>query len=397
MALKHMYGEFSKKEELEDGTLMVHGIASSAAEDADGEIITADAMKSAIPDYMKFGAVREMHQPKAAGTAISAEVQEDGTTKFCAHIVDSEAVKKVQAGVYKGFSIGGKVQSRDNTNKAIITGLKLVEVSLVDRPANPEAVITCYKAEGIEEPEAAEVVEKGMYSLSQFACVLDGIADMANSAQYESEWEGDNSPVPAQLREWLAAGIAILKAMTEEETAEMLANLKQSAGEVEVVEMAAQTELEKAGARNSKTDAEKIQSMHDAAVDLGATCSAEKHEHADIVKTEIVEIESMEDSDLEKVAEVWFLKFAAQKGIDAKSFVEAFEKLDGEITLLKSENATLKAMPSAPKGSLMAISKGDDLGGEPVVEIQKVYKANGEVDEELTAIKAARSNPIRMF
>ena len=79
-------------------------------------------MKAAIPEYMKFGAVREMHQQKAAGTEIEATVQEDGRTFFKAHIVDAEAVKKVNAGFYKGFSISGKVTTRDELNKATVTG-----------------------------------------------------------------------------------------------------------------------------------------------------------------------------------------------------------------------------------------------------------------------------------
>ena len=54
-------------------------------------------------------------------------------------------------------------------------------------------------------------------------------------------------------------------------------------------------------------------------------------------------------------------------------------------------------MPSAPKGSLMAISKGDDLGGEEINKVEPVLKADGSVDEELTLFKVARSNPIRMF
>ena len=92
-------------------------------------------MKAAIPDYMKWGAVREMHQPSAAGTAIECRVEDDGRTLFGAHIVDSEAVKKVQANVYKGFSIGGKVTSRDELNKSIIKGLKLWKsLSSIARP-----------------------------------------------------------------------------------------------------------------------------------------------------------------------------------------------------------------------------------------------------------------------
>ena len=82
-----LYGEISKTEAQDDGTIKVWGFASSTAVDSDGDTITAEAMKAALPDYMKFGAVREMHQAKAAGTAIEAEVQEDGRTYFGAHIV----------------------------------------------------------------------------------------------------------------------------------------------------------------------------------------------------------------------------------------------------------------------------------------------------------------------
>ena len=98
-----LYAEISKTEELDDGTVKVWGYASSSAVDSDGETITADAMKAALPDYMKFGAVREMHQAKAAGTAIEASVEEDGRTYFGAHVVDSEAVRKVKSNVYKGL------------------------------------------------------------------------------------------------------------------------------------------------------------------------------------------------------------------------------------------------------------------------------------------------------
>jgi phage head maturation protease len=164
---KRIYAEISKTEQQDDGTIKVWGWASTATVDSDGETITADAMKAALPDYMKFGAVREMHQPKAAGTAIEAEVKDDGRTWFGAHVVDSEAVKKVTTNVYKGFSIGGKVTERDELNKSVIKGLKLVEVSLVDRPANPEAVFTMYKAESTPQEavdELARMLDAGTIS-----------------------------------------------------------------------------------------------------------------------------------------------------------------------------------------------------------------------------------------
>lgn len=85
---------FSKVEEQDDGTIIVAGIASTEDRDAEKEIVRASAVREAIPAYMMFGAVREMHQPSAAGTALSLEVR-DRKTHFEAHVVDAEAVKKV--------------------------------------------------------------------------------------------------------------------------------------------------------------------------------------------------------------------------------------------------------------------------------------------------------------
>lgn len=154
-----LYAEIAKMEAQDDGTVKVWGYASSEAVDSDGEIIAAEAMKAAIPDYMKFGAVREMHGSNAAGTAIEINVEDDGRTFFGAHIVDPVAVTKVKTGVYKGFSIGGSVTARNELNKSQITGLKLTEISLVDRPANPDAVFTCFKADKPKDDE--ETADKG--------------------------------------------------------------------------------------------------------------------------------------------------------------------------------------------------------------------------------------------
>lgn len=303
---KRIYAEIAKVEDQDDGTIKVWGYASSGAVDSDGETVTPECMKAALPDYMKFGAVREMHQPMAAGTAIEATVEPDGKTWFGAHVVDPVAVKKVQTGVYKGFSIGGKVTERDSMNKNIIKGLKLVEVSLVDRPANPEAVFMVAKAEttpeddvvelaelldagdvspagvlelikaamtlppgtsatqvlsnyvvptgavseepveeaakaattgslgsppkgGVTtpepvqaEPKPADVVQKGMYQVSRLAELMESIAYLCQSTEWEAQMEADGSPVPAELRAWLKSGADIFEAMATEEIDELV-------------------------------------------------------------------------------------------------------------------------------------------------------------------------------
>src|SRR5262249_57538167 len=99
-----------------------------------GEVVRADAIRAAIPDYMRFPALREMHQLSAAGTTLEAEVCEDGTTRIVAHVVDPVAVAKVKNQVYRGFSIGGRVTQRDAANPKGITPPFLTPTSPFDPP-----------------------------------------------------------------------------------------------------------------------------------------------------------------------------------------------------------------------------------------------------------------------
>lgn len=416
--------DVSKTEELDDGTIKVWGYASAETEDSDGETITADAMKAALPDYMKFGAVREMHQAKAAGTAIEAEVQEDGKTWFGAHVVDSEAVKKVKNSVYKGFSIGGKVTERDTLNKAVIKGLKLIEVSLVDRPANPDAVFTMYKAETLDEvpngdgisavDALAELlnkgditaekllelakgekcddeehdpapdddkVEKGMYSVQDFASVISTLGWICQDVQYESDWEGDNSPIPAQLRSWFATGIQIFRDMAAEETAELLAQLKTQAGEVDVIEMAARgIDLAKAGAKFSKSTKDALGAIHKAAQEccdhLGKLGYAEAEE---------------DGKDADKAANGDDIAKVSGELDIAKADLS---KLAAERDDLKKRVAELEAMPAPGKALLKSIAKSADAGesiNDSVEKVDPVTDHKGDVNEVATLIKSIHS------
>jgi phage head maturation protease len=153
MSKKYFYSDFLKVEDQDDGSIIVKGIASTEKKDSDGEVIKASAVREAIDDYMQFGAVREMHKASAVGTAVSINVDDEGVTHFEAKIVDTEAIKKVRAGVYKGFSIGGKVRDRNHLNKSEITKIKLNEISIVDRPANPDSVFTMVKIDDDDTDE----------------------------------------------------------------------------------------------------------------------------------------------------------------------------------------------------------------------------------------------------
>jgi hypothetical protein len=281
-----IFGTISKMTKQDDGSLLVEGIASSESRDCQKEIITADAMKAALPEYMKFANVREMHQPKAAGVATECEVI-DGQTMLKALIVDPTAIIKVESGTYKGFSIGGKVTSRDSVDKTIITGIELSEISLVDRPANPDAVFNMYKMDNVddtdevplEEPtpeedvtkketpppvgdpppetppsgepppeeqvvkigdadvtlikvdgkwveKVADVVSKGCYSISQLANLAGELEYFAQSEAYDAAFEGDTSTIPAQARKLAGQLYDLLVQLVAEDVAEAKQRLK---------------------------------------------------------------------------------------------------------------------------------------------------------------------------
>lgn len=142
----YIYNRIAKVEDKPDGTIKVYGYASAPVRDAHGEIVSAEAMRNAVEDYMRFPAVREMHDAnKAAGRGLEITFDDDDRSMFVAHVVDSEAIKKVKAGVYSGFSIGGRVKKRNSQDPTIIQRIDLMEISLVDRPSCPVATLDLWK------------------------------------------------------------------------------------------------------------------------------------------------------------------------------------------------------------------------------------------------------------
>lgn len=238
-----LFGDISKSEKKPDGTLIVCGYASSGAIDSDGETITPECMKAAIPNYMEFGCVREMHGSNAAGTALNIRVEDDGRTYFEALIVDPVAIKKCELGVYKGFSIGAIVKARDLLNKTIIKAIELFEISLVDRPANPKALFELFKGidmqvenneaqtQEILEPEVAvaekaalpegEVITKGLDNVNWISNILQELVYLQNCVKNESFWEQDASKLPEELKSVISALASILNKEVAEQTAEL--------------------------------------------------------------------------------------------------------------------------------------------------------------------------------
>jgi hypothetical protein len=102
-----------------------------------------------MPAWFKSGGnIREQHSQIAAGVAKEYEAKADGHY-IGVLVVDPVSVKKVDAGVLKGFSVGIKnprvVRDSKAANGRIIDG-QIVEISLVDRPANPNCQLLLAKS-----------------------------------------------------------------------------------------------------------------------------------------------------------------------------------------------------------------------------------------------------------
>lgn len=171
MASKQGFQRYLPFAKVDDDKRMVWGYASTPALDLDDEVVKLEAIKAALPDYLEWGNIREMHQPSAVGVATETSIDEKGLW-LGAYVTDDQAWRKckpttledgtVIPPVYKGFSIGGQVVRKVGKN---IESMKLIEISLVDRPANPEC--------RIEVVKGAQVVESGEACLVKTASAAD--------------------------------------------------------------------------------------------------------------------------------------------------------------------------------------------------------------------------------
>jgi hypothetical protein len=137
-----------------DGTMTVYGKATDDSIDIDQQICDGDWLDRAMPHWFKSGGnIREQHSNIAAGVATDYEAKSDGHY-ISALVVDPVSVKKVEAGVLKGFSIGIKnprvTRDKSAANGRIVDG-QIVEVSLVDRPANPNCQLVLAKSASGDE------------------------------------------------------------------------------------------------------------------------------------------------------------------------------------------------------------------------------------------------------
>jgi hypothetical protein len=144
---------------------LVYGVVTAETPDVAGEVCDYASTK---PHYQKwsqnfmsasggksFGNLRAMHGNVAAGKLVDIAFNDaHKRIEICGKVVDDDEWKKVEEGVYTGFSQGGRYLKRwpdpDAPTLMRYTAEPL-EVSLVDHPCLPEATFAVIKADGSTE------------------------------------------------------------------------------------------------------------------------------------------------------------------------------------------------------------------------------------------------------
>ena len=230
--LAYSYAALIKSEKQEDGTLKVYGKATDDSIDIDQQICDDAWLQKAMPDWFVTGGnVREQHSNIAAGVATDYEAKADGHY-ITALVVDPVSVKKVETGVLKGFSIGIRgprvVRDTKAAGGRIVDG-QIIEISLVDRPANPNAKLMLAKAADGGVLEAVKQL------------TIPSPAELAKQAEPTATLEESNegATMPEETTETVATEEVVAAPVTEEAVTEEVVTEEPAVDEaVEIVEAA---------------------------------------------------------------------------------------------------------------------------------------------------------------
>jgi hypothetical protein len=448
-AMKQLFCRISKVDE-EKRT--VTGIGASEAVDFEGEIFDYDSSKPYVEAWSSaavarsqgksYGNIRAMHQPVAAGKLAEPIVFDDAgkLVILTAYISDDAEWKKCFDGTYTGFSICGPIIG-DKWADAGSPGLKRytcapIEFSVCDLPCNPEASFTAVKMGGVIEqrtfhpkeadvaktkaavanPAAPAVGAKSLYSIGDLADILGMIRYVQADSAYEAEYEGDGSPVPDNLKSWMAQGIEILVEMAREEGSEAVAAMKSA------VLKFAPADAEPAVVKVKKTPQAKAQKALDSMGEcMGKACKCqdigkcmEKMAGAHQDACDAVGSMTTEDSDASKAAEA--AAGAAPITTQAETPETGVDNMDeaqkAELALAAKNSAEAlaiaKANQTANEGiqkaleSILTIMSNEPVAAKSVSQAAHAVTKEGEnggaapvvITDAHSAAKAAFQKPI---
>lgn len=217
-----------------------------------------------------------------------------------------------------------------------------------------------------------ETLAKSLWDVARFAELLASLGCIQRGAVDEAVWEGDDSPVPAQMQAAIKPLVDVFLAMAAEEADEATQTAKAAGDELNKSEEdAMNTELQKS-LDDTKAELKKVKTEHTEAL---AKVTGERDE-----ATQALEKITAEHDELVKAHDAMKAQLDEINAF-AKEKAAEVEKLNGQV--------------AKPKGSVTAVEKTtaeSDLGGEQAEDDKPVLKADGSVDHVATAQKEMRKS-----
>ena len=402
----NVYADILKYDDNGDGTLTVYGKATDSSVDIDQQICDPAWLDTAMPVWFKSGGnIREQHSNIAAGVAKEYESKADGHY-ISALVVDPVSVKKVQNRVLRGFSIGIKaprvVRDQKAANGRIIDG-QIVEISLVDRPANPNCQLVLAKSvdgeksliqvEEMKMITAKDIVEEAKkfvasdtikFDKKLFDNVRQALAQLIISEANEMATEGHNEE---ESLAWLLGALHNVFAWYEHEEAE--GEVAEESGEIEMAAnpIADETVSEAVGEEKAEDaicadcgESEKMCKCDKAAkeatedtTDMEKSEEAEKSTLTEIIPSTDVEEpvipginpdEHVEDSNVETTSDKSLLADINLTDIVEKAVKSAMASVEAEVAELKSAKEAVENKAASLETEL-ATAKSLAIGGGP--------------------------------
>jgi HK97 family phage prohead protease len=287
-----------KSHEVEDGSVMIRGMASTDHSDRAGDVIAAEAWsKGGLENFKNNPVILFNHDyDKPIGRATGVNVTKNGLELEAKISKSAPAAvcELVKDGVLGAFSVGFKVKDADyikETDGLMIKDAELFEVSVVSVPCNQAATFSLAKSfDSVDEYEAFKKTFTNRVDLTgqsltkddskESNLVSDAPKHVEKSTNKETKMSEDNTPAidleafAKKVADETAAKIAMKqaeqKAAEEAEAKAAAEAVAQKAAEQEAVEKTIRTGIE--------TGAEKL--MADVQADMA---KAKEGEVAEVV------------------------------------------------------------------------------------------------------------------
>ena len=383
---------------------IVSGFASLDNLDKQDDIVTAEASMAAFAKFR--GNIREMHQPVAVGKMVNFKEDkyfDPESKKFYKGVFVSAYVskgaqdtwEKVLDGTLTGFSIGGRMNKWDDgydekseTQIRIIKDYDLVELSLVDSPANQFAnIVSVEKVDGVDVFKGDSTVLENVFYDKAIGIVLASENDSELSPVTGEQMENigfvektDNEKV-TMIKFLVDSAKGINTSKINKEVSPMTENTNAVA---EVVETEAAVEVTKSEVA-PEVDAVVETTTEDVVKADEAPASEEiaKSEETlavDVVE-EVIEVSKSDDAVVDSVAEINNTLESAFSDLVSK-----VNSLQAEVEMLKSSKVdveTAKTSFEAVAKDIATVSSGFNEFGKRVelVEQDTAFRKSGDLGE----------------